>query len=174
MTPKFWKFEIFENIDAGGPFGQLICSNFLAGANFNASRRRAFSCKWLVEWLHRRVIPGKANVTRRVVTPKSYCTSRGDCPTKPGHGISGVANLKSDFRCWNKWIPGNSPTQAASICLNFIFPKYELWALRNEKVIRCHATGSMRPKFWNFFFFFVFEIFDFSGKSEFDFFRSDI
>ena len=53
MTPKSGKFEIFENIDAGGGFDLQNRSNFFAGAIFIASRRRGSQFKCLVEWLHR-------------------------------------------------------------------------------------------------------------------------
>ncbi len=56
MTPKFWKLEIFENIDAGEGFGHENRPNFFAGVNFIASRRRGSQFKCLVEWLHRREI----------------------------------------------------------------------------------------------------------------------
>ena len=56
MAPKFRKFEIFENIEAGEGFGRPKSRNFFAGANFIASRRRGSHFKCLVEWLHRRGI----------------------------------------------------------------------------------------------------------------------
>ena len=56
MTPKFRKFEIFENIEAGEGFGHQKSRIFFGGANFIASRRRGSHFKCLVERLHRREI----------------------------------------------------------------------------------------------------------------------
>ena len=80
------------------------------------------------------------HMTRGVVTPKSNCISRGDSSTKDGRGIYAFSTFRPIFRCWNRWISGNPPTHVVTICLKFIFPKYQLWTLRNEKVIPDQAT----------------------------------
>ena len=80
------------------------------------------------------------HMIHRVVAPKSNCISRGDCSTKSGHGIRKISTFGLIFRYWKTWIPGNPPDHAAAMFSKIIFWKYQLWALRNEKVIRSQAT----------------------------------
>ena len=92
-------------------------------------------------------------VIRRVVAPKSNCISGGDLSTMAAHGIYTFATFGLIFRWWNGSISGNHSNHLASVCLNFVFPKYQLPTLRNEKVIRHHASVSMIPKFRKLEFF---------------------
>ena len=92
-------------------------------------------------------------VTRRVVAPKSNIVYRGDCSANGGRTIRAVSNFDDGF-CDHKYrILKTFANRCVRRCLNFIFPKYHVQALRNKKVIRDQATGSMDRKFRNHDFF---------------------
>ena len=65
MDRKFRNHEIFQNIDAGERFRPLKSRNSLAGAISMPCGAPTYHFKWLVEWLHRRVISSTGAIVRR-------------------------------------------------------------------------------------------------------------
>ena len=122
--PKYWRWWT-------GQASKI--TKFARWRDFNALRRAHVSFTWLVEWLH----------------PKSNSVYMGDCLTNGGRTIHAFSNFDHDFRD-HKWcILKKFWNHCVRRCLNFISWTYHGWTLRNEKVIRTQATGSMSPKFGN-------------------------
>ena len=122
--PKYWRWWRVQ---------ASKITKFARWRDFNALRRAHVSFTWLVEWLH----------------PKSNIVYRGDCSTKGGRTIRALSNFDHDFRD-RKWrILKTFENRLVGPCMTFIFPKYHSWTLRNKKVIRIRATGSMDRKFEN-------------------------
>ena len=131
--PKYWRWWRVQ---------ASKITKFARWRDFNALRRAHVSFTWLVGWLH----------------PKSNSVYRGDCSTKGGRTIRTFPNFDLNFRDQALCILKTFEDHCVRRCLNFIFWKYHGWALRNEKVIRCQASGSMRsfllkilkfPKTWS-------------------------
>ena len=102
-------------------------------SDFNALRRAHVSFTWLVKWLH----------------PKSNIVYKGNCSMTGGRTIRALSKFDHGFLD-RKWCILKIPSiRLFGPCMNFIFPKYHGWTLRNKKVIRSHATGSMDRKFGN-------------------------
>ena len=107
----------------------------------------AKTCVLQAPWHIFRVLPGAArcaraslHMTRRVVTPKSNCISGGLGLTNAACTMRAFRLFGLDFRCRNEWISKIRSNHSAAICLHLISWKYQFRALRNEKVIPCHAT----------------------------------
>ena len=131
--PEIWKSWIFPKYWRWWRVQASKITKFVRWRDFNALRRAHVSFTWLVEWLH----------------PKSNIVYRGDCSTKGGRTIRALSNFDLHFR-ENKWcIPKTFADRCVRRCLNFMFWKYHGWTLRNKKVIRYQATGSMDRTFWN-------------------------
>ena len=80
------------------------------------------------------------HMTRRVVTQKSNCISRGDCSTIWACTIRTFPIFEPDFRYRKQWISEKCCSQVASIFSKNIPWTYHVWALWINKVIRGHAT----------------------------------
>ena len=119
--PKYWRWW-------GVQASKFM--KFARWRDFNALRRAHVSFTWLVEWLH----------------PKSNSVYRGDCLTKGGRSIHALSNFDLNFRD-HKWcILKKFWNRLVGPCLKIDFWKYHVPALRNKKVIRIRATGSMDRK----------------------------
>ena len=132
MDRKFGKSWNFRNIDAGEGFVLLKSRNSLAGAISMPCGAPTYHSKWLVEWLHRRVISSTGTIARRKVVVQS----------RRFRTLAMIFVAINDV-FWNIW------RSLCRRCLIFISWKYHGWALRNEKVIRAQATGPMSLKFGN-------------------------
>ena len=71
MSRKFGNHEFFQNIDAGEGFRPLNSWNSLAGAISMPCGAPTYHFKWLVEWLHRRLISSAGAIARRKVVVQS-------------------------------------------------------------------------------------------------------
>ena len=89
---------------------------------------------WLVEWLHRRVIPGEGQLLKRMPLRQTYVVDvLGRLALAQGH------------------ILRNPQDWLIRICHGLVLSWYERLAFGNKKVINAQATGSMKPKnWWNF------------------------
>ena len=131
--PEIWKSWNFPKDWRWWGVQASKITKFARWRDFNALRRAHVSFTWLVEWLH----------------PKSNSVYRGDCSTKGSRSINALSNFNLHFR-YHKWCILKIPSiRLVGPCMNFIFPKYHGWTLRNKKVIRVRATGSMDRKFGN-------------------------
>ena len=88
----------------------------------------------IVEWLHRRVIPGEGQLLKRMPLSNVYVFDvLGRLALVQGH------------------ILRNPQDWSIRICHGLVLSWYERLAFRNKKVIRTQATGSMTPEnWWNF------------------------
>ena len=129
----FWKSCIFFKYWRWWAVQAFKITKFARWRDFNALRRSHVSSTWLVEWLH----------------PKSNIVYRGDCSTKGGRTIRTVSNFDFHFRDHKLCILKMFWNRCVRRCLNFTFWKYHGLTLRNNKVIRTQATGSMDRKFRN-------------------------
>ena len=129
---EFWKWWKFQKYRRWWGVQTSKITKFVRWRDFNALRRAHVSFTWLVEWLH----------------PKSNSVY-SDCSTKGGRSIHALSKFDLNFRD-HKWcILKNFWNRCVRRCLNFTFPKYHGWTLRNQKVIRYQATWSMDRKFGN-------------------------
>ena len=85
---------------------------------------------WLVEWLHRRVIPGEGNLLARIGLGQ--------------WGVFGLLLRSALLKMHLSKIPQN---QSIGVGHGLVLCEYALPLLRNTKVIGCHATCSTTPKF---------------------------
>ena len=123
----------------GGPFGTIhwfskFCQAFMVPLRF-------FVVLWICSDsgdpnLHR----GECFAPYPGQLPGGPIASAGAIARRNPAMESGLFRSSGRFFDWNTWISGNPFTQDATIWLNLVFPKYQLWALRNEKVIRSQAT----------------------------------
>ena len=126
--PKYWRWW-------RGHASKI--TKFARWRDFNALRRSHVSFTWLVEWL----------------PPKNNIVYKGNCSTKGGRLIYRFSIFGHDFRD-RKWcILKTFEDRLVGHCLQIIFRKYHVPALRNTKVIRVRATVSMDRKFGNHDFF---------------------
>ena len=88
-------------------------------------------------------------MSRRVVAPKINIVYRGNCSTKDGRTIHALSNFDIGFRDHKRCILKTFEDRLVGPCLKIVFRKYHVPALRNKKVIRIRATGSMDRKFGN-------------------------
>ena len=127
----FWTSWLFQKYWRCWRVQASKFTKFVRWRDFNAFRRAHVSFQ----------------VTRRVVTPKSNIVYTGDCSTKCGRSIRAVSNFDHGFRDRTWCILTTFANRCGRRCLNFIFPKYHGWTLRNERVIRAQAPGSIDRKF---------------------------
>ena len=133
MDRTFWKSWFFPKYWRWWGVQTSKITKFVRWRDFKALRRAHVSFTWLVEWLH----------------PKSNIVYRGNCSTKGGRLIYRFSIFGHGFRD-RKWcILKTFENRLVGPCMNFIFPKYHGCTLRNKKVIRVGATGSMDRKFGN-------------------------
>ena len=115
--PEIWKSWNFPKYWRWWRVQASKITKFVRWHDFNALRRAHVSCTWLVEWLH----------------PKSNIVYKGNSSTKGGRLIHALSNFDLGFRD-DKWcILKIFEDRLVGPCMNFIFPKYHGWTLRNKK-----------------------------------------